>query len=159
MQWLQFGILIIISAIIQASLAGAKYKPDLLLILMVFFAIYAGRNQAIITSFAAGLAFDLVGFAIGPGIISFGILGAFLCNLTRVITIRRMPYQAITIFLMGLCSGFSIYLLNRIKGQPSNPDIKTIIFWTSLLSAVLGPFLFIPFGWLTRLNTSGHKRT
>jgi rod shape-determining protein MreD len=159
MRWFRFAVLVIAAVIIQAGLANFKYRPDLLLILMVFFSVYAGRKQAIVTSFITGFACDLIGFAIGPATLSFGLLGTLLSNLTRLVTIRKMTYQAFTIFFMGILSGFSIYLLNSIKGQTSNPNIYRLIFWTSLLSAIVGGFLFLPAAWWMGIDTAGRKRT
>jgi rod shape-determining protein MreD len=159
MRWFRFALLLIVAAIIQAGFADARYKPDILLILMSFSSIYSKTNDAIITSFLIGLACDLIGPAVGAGIISFGLLGSFLSYLNRVITIRRMPYQAVTIFIMGLLTGLSINFLNRFKSLPFNQDIYITILWTSLLSAVVGPLLFLPAAWWLRIDTTGRKRT
>jgi len=159
MRWFRFALLLIVAAILQAGFADARYKPDLLLILMTLSSIYSKTNDAIITSFLTGLACDLISPAVGAGIISFGLLGSFLSYLNRIITIRRMPYQAVTIFIMGILTGLSINLLNRFKSLPFNQDIYITILWTSLLSAVIGPLLFLPAAWWLRIDTAGRKRT
>ena len=127
MRWLRFAGLILFVAIVQASvLADLSSGPDLLLILLVFFCIYCDPHEAIITSFAIGFAADLIGVAMGPGIISFGVFGTLLACLHRVVALRKPSYQAIVIFVMGIATGILVYLLGFIKAQPK---IENIWLW------------------------------
>jgi rod shape-determining protein MreD len=82
-------------------------KPDLLLVVLVFSAIYFNTSDAVISSFSIGFAADLIGspLPMGPHMISFGVFGTLLAYLHRVIAIRRMPYQAMAIFVTGLLVG------------------------------------------------------
>jgi rod shape-determining protein MreD len=103
MRWFRFAVFISLVTILQAGLVDIiavttlNIKPDLLLILLVFFATYCNTSEAIITSFTIGFAADLIGSAMGSQIISFGLFGTALAYLHRVITIRKMPYQALAI--------------------------------------------------------------
>ena len=109
MRWFRFAILITSAAVLQAGfLARWNIRPDLLLILLVFFAVHSGTTEAIITSFVIGFAADLIGSSMGPQIISFGLFGTLLAYLHRLITIRKMPYQTAAIFTVGL---FAIHYL------------------------------------------------
>lgn len=161
MRWLRFGVFILIVAILQASiLAGLNIKPDLLLILLVFFAIYCGTTEAIITSFAIGFVADIIGYAMGPYTISFGLFGTLLAYLHRAVTIRKMPYQAAAIFITCLLAGVLAYLLTFLKGASvANGVHGVVLFWTALCSAIVGPFLFLPLAWWMRINTHrfGHR--
>ncbi|MEA3227269.1 MAG: hypothetical protein U9Q07_15070, partial [Planctomycetota bacterium] len=57
MRWFRFAILILAVTIVQKGmLAHFQFKPDLLLVLLVFFAVYCGTYEAIISSFAIGFA-------------------------------------------------------------------------------------------------------
>ena len=154
MRWLRFAVLICLVTVLQAGLlANLNIKPDLLLILLVFFAIYCNTTEAIITSFVIGFAADIIGYAMGPQTISFGLFGTALAYLHRVIAIRKMPYQAIAIFATCLLAGILVHFLTFLKGRPTFPEIYTVLFGTPLYSAIVGPFLFLPCAWWMRIKT------
>ena len=159
MRWLRFAVFILIVTVLQASLLNIiavtdlNIKPDLLLILLVFFAIYCNTSEAIITSFTIGFAADIIGPEMGPQIISFGLFGTALAYLHRVIAIRKMSYQSAAIFITGFLAGGVVYLLTYLKGQPTGSGIYAVLFGTSLYSALVGPFLFLLTGWWMRIKT------
>jgi rod shape-determining protein MreD len=159
MRWLRFAILILIATIIQAELikmiAISNIKPDLLIILLVFFAIYSTTTEAIIISFIIGIASDLIGPAMGPGMISLGLFGTLLAYLHRVIAIRKKPYQAAAIFITCLLAGILTYLLKlMITNSTSQQEFFSALFKTSLYSALVGPFFFLPCAWVMRIKTN-----
>lgn len=164
MRWLRFAVVILFVTVLQAGLINTVavtthgIKPDLLIILLVFFAIYCGPGDAIVTSFAIGLAADLIGPTMGPQIISFGIFGSALAYLHRYIAIRKMPYQAAAIFAVSVLAGIVAHFLAALKGAPPVPRIYGILLGTSLYSGIVGPFLFLPSAWLMRINTSRFSR-
>jgi len=159
MRWFRFAVLILTVTVLQASMldiiavTGLNVKPDLLLILLVFFAIYCNTSEAIITSFTIGFAADIIGPAMGPQIISFGLSGTVLAYIHRVIAIRKMAYQSAAIFIIGLLAGVVAHLLTYLKGQPTGSNIYAFLLGTSLYSALLGPFLFLPSAWWMRIKT------
>jgi rod shape-determining protein MreD len=158
---LRFAVLLCFVAVLQAGLLEHfDVRPDLLLVLLVFFAVYCDTSEAIITSFTIGFAADIIviSSAMGPRIISFGIFGTLLAYLHRVIAIRKMPYQAAAIFLTGLVAGAAAHFLAFLKGRPLPPDIYTFLFATPLYSAIVGPFLFLPLAWWMRIKTQRFSR-
>ncbi len=163
MRWFRFAVLILIAAMLQAGLVdiiavtGLNIKPDLLLIVLVFFAIYGSRSEAIITSFTIGFAADIIGSVMGPKMISFGLFGTALACLSGVIAIKKMPYQSLVIFLTALLAGLLAQFLISLKGQPTVPGTYTVIFGTALYSAIVGPFLFLPAAWWMRIKTHRFK--
>ncbi|MHC4657687.1 MAG: rod shape-determining protein MreD [Planctomycetota bacterium] len=159
MRWLRFAVLILIVTVLQAGLLeNLRIKPDLLLILVVFFAIYCNSFDAIITSFTIGFAADIIApVMMGPKIISFGLLGTLLAYLHRVIATRKMSYQALAIFIVAFLAGLLAHLLTFLKGGPTAPDFYTL-FWTSLCSALVGPFLFLPSAWWMHIKTHRFRR-
>ena len=165
MRWARFSAFIVVVALLQAGLGEALsvtelgIKPDLLLILMVFFAVYCNTTDAIVTSFATGFAADLIGHAMGPHMISFGVVGTLLAYLHKFIAIRQLLYQAAVIFVAGLLTGFAAYLLDMVKGHPAVGDINSFVSGTSLYSAVIGPFFFLPAAWLMRMKAQRFGRT
>jgi rod shape-determining protein MreD len=159
MRWFRFAVLLSLVTVLQASfLADLNIKPDLLLILLVFFAIYCNTSRAIITSFTIGFAADIIGSAMGPQIISFGLFGMALAYLRRVIVIRKMPYQALAIFITALLAGLLAHFLSFLKDEPVAPNIYAVLFWTSLCSSLVGPFLFLPSAWWMRIKTDRFRR-
>jgi len=164
MHWLRFAVLVVLAALLQADLLEvitiAGIKPDLLLILLVFFAVYLQTHEAIITSFVIGFMADLIGSSMGPGTISLGLLGSGLSYLSRYISLKRMPFQALAIFLLVLAGTFLAYPLKRIAAQPIYQDLYGELFATALYTAILGPFLFLPVAWWMhiRIHRQGKRR-
>jgi rod shape-determining protein MreD len=156
MHWLRFAVLLLLATVLQASFfADLNSKPHLLLILLVFFAVYCDTSDAIICSFVIGFTADLIGPTMGPCMISYGIFGSALAYLHRVITIRKIPYQIVAIFITALFVEALALLLNFLKGQPSPPKIFAPLFGIALYSSLVGPFLFLPFAWWMRIKKPG----
>jgi rod shape-determining protein MreD len=164
MRWFRFAVLVVIVTLLQASLVDIisvsrfNIKPDLLLILMVFFSIYCSQPEAIITSFTIGFAADIIGPAMGTRMLSFGLAGTMLAYLHGLITIQKMPQQSLMIFISGLFTGFAAHFLTFLKGQQAGANVYTVIFWTSAYSSLVGPFLFLPIGWWMRIKIGRYRR-
>jgi rod shape-determining protein MreD len=162
MRWFRFALLILAVTVLQKGLlARWSSKPDLLVILLVFFAIYYSTSDAIISSFTIGFAADLVGspMPMGPQMISFVLFGTLLAYLHRVIAIKRMPYQALAIFVTSVLTGFLTHLLAYIiKGEPVAANIYAVVFVSSLYSSIVGPFLFLPSAWWMRIKINRFGR-
>ncbi|MBN1796349.1 MAG: rod shape-determining protein MreD [Sedimentisphaerales bacterium] len=169
MQWLRFAVLVLFGTLLQAGLLDAVtiggVKPDLLIIFLVFFAIYmqtpdpassgarrSGGHEAIISSFIIGFAFDLIGTSMGPGTISLGLLGTGLFYLSRFIRLKRMLFQTATIFLTVLAAALLAYPARRIQGQPTYQQFWGPTLGTALYSAIVGPFLFLPIAWWMKIR-------
>jgi cell shape-determining protein MreD len=161
MRWLRFGVLVVVIAVAQTSFVRIVWilRPDIwpnfLVILLAFFSIYSDRRDAVITSFAIGFAADLanpgLGF-MGPRIISFGLLGTLLSDLNGVLSIRRMPSQAVTIFVLGAATFLLSFVLARFRTELPAVGFARELLWSPLLSGIIGPFLFLPLGWWMRMN-------
>lgn len=166
MRWLRFAVLVVVVTVVQASLldriavSSLSIKPDLLLILLVFFALYGvprssqkrraadfDISEAIISSFVIGFFADIIGPppTMGVRMISFGLFGTVMAQLFRAISLGRMFYQGGAIMLTGILAGILIRFLTSLKGQPSTALV--VVCWTCLYSAVIGPFLFLPSAW------------
>ena len=167
MHWLRFVLLVIAATILQVGIVGqnpgaaAGIRPDLLLVLLVFFATRCDPIDAVITSFALGFAADLLNPAaqfMGPQILSFGLFGTLLSDLHNVISIRRLPHQMGAIFLMGLVTSLLTYLLSLLRADAVPLSIAREFFWQPTLSAFIGPFLFPPIAWWMRMTKRGRRR-
>jgi len=165
MHWPRFAVLVLIATFLQArwintiAVTDMRVTPDLLLIAMVFFAVRCNESEAIITSFVLGFAADIAtsGFSMGPLIISFGLFGTALSYLHRLIAIKKVPHEAITILVIALGTGYLAWLLARVAGQ-SRPAGFGALLGTSIYSAVLGPVLFLLLDWLMRIKTRRRGR-
>lgn len=143
MRWLRFAFLITAAAVIQSSallstisLTDMRIKPDFLLILLVYFAINCDSYDAIICSFAIGFAADITGAAIGPHLISFGVIGTALAHIRKVILLKQTHQQAVTIFVMGILTYTIGSILMKFK-VPSAAAGMFKIFAVSIYSAIL----------------------
>jgi len=158
MRWFRFAVVIVIATVLQKSLVDiiavttADIKPDLLLILLVFFAIRCGPIEAVITSFSTGFAADIIGPTMGPQIISFGVFGTLLTDLHRIIALKKKSYQALGIFVTGFLTQLTALLLTVLAAEQVASNTYSKLFWTPLYSAILGPFLFLPMNWLMRIK-------
>jgi cell shape-determining protein MreD len=114
-------------------------------------------SDAIISSFIIGFAADLVGSPIpmGPHMISFGVFGTLLAYLNRVIAIRRLPYQALAIFVMGILAGVLTHVL---AGESLSRSMFAVVLVTSLYSGFVGPFLVAPSAWWIGIRTGRLRR-
>ncbi len=161
MRWVRFVVFVLVVTLLQAgvlelvAVTQLHIKPDLLLILLVFFAVYCDTTEAVITSFAIGFAADLANLSnpMGSYTISFGLFGTLLAYLRRVVNIKRMSYQASAIFITGFLAGLLGHLLSLLKGPAAGSGIYAAIFWTSLYSGFVGPFLFLPCAWWMHIKT------
>ena len=157
MRWIRFAVLICFAMIAQAAfLSKFNLRPDLLIILLVFFAIYNNTTEAIISSFSIGFAADLIGTSMGSQMLSFGILGTSLSYLTQVIAMRKKPYQALAIFVITILVGFLTNILNSFKNVPVQEF--NFILKTSIFSAIAGPLLIIPAAWWMKIKINRYRK-
>jgi rod shape-determining protein MreD len=157
MRWPRFAALVLVTTLLQANWVDAiavtrlEVTPDFLLIVMVFFAIRCDPTEAIISSFAIGFAADVVavatGFPMGPRIISFGLFGTGLAYMHRVITIRKMPHEALAVLVVGFGAGGLAILLALLAGRSPGPGGLSVLAGTSIYSGAVGPFLFLLLDW------------
>ena len=164
MRWFRFAVLVLVATILQTSLVGMislwGARPDLLLILLVFFAISIDPRDAIVASFAIGFAADLgnpIRGLMGPQIVSFGVFGTLLSDVHSIISIQRLSHQAATIFIVGVLTALLSYLLTFFKAESAAAHFAAQLFWQPLYSAILGPFLFFPIAWWMRMSRKGRK--
>jgi rod shape-determining protein MreD len=166
MRWLRFAVLLLVASVLQISLVGAlsvirpDIKPDLLLILLVFFAVRCTPRDAVITSFTIGFVADLTSPTMGlmgPRILSFGLFGTLLCDLQGVLSMRRAIYQALTIFVMGLLTATLSCLLRFLRAEAAATNLSAQLLWQPLYSAILGPLLSLPISWWMHMNRKSRR--
>jgi len=166
MKWLRAALLVCFIAVIQAGLANVlavtslNIKPDLLLALMVFFAVSSTSRDAIVLSFAIGFAADVItiGQPMGPRTISFGLIGTMLAHIHNVLVIRKISHQVVTVFFSGLLVFSISNFLTFLANHSVVTHAYTVVLGTSLYSSIAAPFLLLPSAWLMRMKTSRLNR-
>ncbi len=166
MRWFRFAVFVSLVAVLQASLLldiialpPLGSRPNLLLILLVFFAVYSNTTDAVITSFAIGFAADIsIGSTMVSQTISFGLFGTALAYLHRVIAIRKVHYQAIAIFIIAFMTGTLTHFLALLRGQSTVSNLYSAILATALYSSIVGPLFFLPAAWFMRIKTHRFSR-
>ena len=148
MHWIRFSFLILLVAFVQGGslpdLIALKVgaKPDFLLILLVFFALHCYGYEAIITSFAIGVAADIAAESLGPYFISFGLCGALLSGMRQFIAIRRTLHVIAAVVATGIVAGMLAYILALFRGQGWPSHAFSLLFGMAAYSAFLAPYLF-----------------
>ena len=165
-KWLWVALFICFVTVMQAGLASLvsvtslNIKPDLLLALMVFFAISSASRDAIVLSFAIGFAADVIaiGQPMGPRTISFGLIGTMLAHVHNVLVIRKIPHQVIAVFFSGMLTGSISNFLTFLANHSVAANAYTVVLGTSLYSSIAAPFLLLPAKWLMRIKTNQFNR-
>jgi|GEM_PF-986795 rod shape-determining protein MreD len=151
MKWYRFALLILATTVIGSSalmdvisLTEQHIKPQLLLIMLVYFAINANGYDAIICCFAVGLAADLTGTLIGPYFLSYGIIGTVLSQVRKMVILKTTTQQALAIFITGLFVQLTAVILMKFKAaSPANAGFS-VTMMTSMYSAILWFLIRIP---------------
>jgi len=139
------------------ALSEAQIKPNLLLILMVFFSIHCTAQEAIVSAFLIGLFADLIGSGMGPQLLAFGVIGSLISEIRHILVMRRIPQQMIVVFAAGCLSGMIALVLFKIKSCPLPTHSAHLILWQPLYSACLAGPLFWVLQQVTSLHHSKHR--
>jgi rod shape-determining protein MreD len=165
MHWTRLVLVILLATILQLMLnnfLNFAFRPDMLIIVMVFFVANTEGNWPIIAAFVAGFAADLISpMSMGPHTIAFGVTGSLLALARRSVTLDNAVFVGITIFLICCVAGaFSQFLISFRQPTPSGAYLS--LLWASLASAVIGPYIYSILGaasefFGTRQHHSNHR--
>jgi rod shape-determining protein MreD len=166
MHWTRLVLVILLATILQLALNNflpIAFRPDLLIIVMVFFVANTEGNWPIIAAFAVGFAADLISpvSMMGPHTIAFGVTGSLLALARRSITLDNAVFVGIAVFIVCYIAGvLSQFLISFHQQTP--PGAYLSLLWASLASAVIGPYIYSMlraasdfFG--TRQHRTGHR--
>jgi rod shape-determining protein MreD len=149
MRWIRFSIILLVATILNTgdlldlvSVGSLHIRPDLLLIILVFFASNCGMFEAIIASFAIGLAADISGSVMGPYTISFGLFGSLISQLRKVIIMKRMVHQCGAIVATGLLAGGLAHFLAHIKTHELTSNLYIALAGSAVYSGIIGPLIW-----------------
>jgi rod shape-determining protein MreD len=145
MHWTRLALVLLIAAVLQLvlnSFLNFAFRPDLIVIAMVFFVCNTEGLWPIISAFSCGFAADLVSsMAMGPHTIGFGIAGSLLAVARRSVSIDNPVFVAIAVFLT-CCIGEAVAQIMIGFRQPTPAGAYTGLLWMALASAVIGPYIY-----------------
>ena len=142
MRWIAYFILVYIAIGLQVGLQAhirtdGGSRPDLILLAVIFIALNAPRDQALLGSFGIGLVTDLV--TVGPlGLyaLSYSIVGMFVVSAQELVS-RSHP---VTHFAVGLAGGLLAGVMVLIHGWIKGPGTSiSVMLGSALYTAVLAP--------------------
>lgn len=147
------GVIVILAFILQntvfTTLSMNGVKPNLLLIITVFFGFAAGLNNGMITGFSCGLLCDIFfGSYIGIYSFIFMLAGAFGGAMAKVFYQDDVIFPYLTIALTDGLFGLVYYVfMFLVRGRFVFGDyMKSVIIpeilYTLILSFVCLPFLY-----------------
>jgi rod shape-determining protein MreD len=141
---IRLALVILMAAVLQVALNNLlnfAFRPDLLVILLIFLVANTDGNWPIIVAFAVGFAADLISLPIGPHMIAFGVAGSLLALARRSMTFDNPIFVALTILVFCVVAGAFAQLLISFR-QQNPPGAYISLLWTGLASAVIGPYLY-----------------
>jgi len=159
MRWGRFLLVLLVATLLNTgnllnmiSVGSMNIKPDLLLILLLFFGIHFDVNEVILASFVIGFAADISGAAMGPYIISFGLFGSLISQMRKVVIMKRMVHQCTAIFTLCLIAGGLAQILILFKNHNTTSNVYMVLVGTAIYSGLIGPLVWFILlalqGWL-----------
>jgi rod shape-determining protein MreD len=144
MHWTRLALVIVVAAVLQVvinNLLTFAFKPELIIIVMVFLVANTDGLWPVIAAFSCGFAADLTtSMSMGPHMIAYGVVGSGLAFARRSISIDNPVFVAIAVFVVCYMSESLAQILTSLRQQtPSGAYI--LLIWASLASAVVGPYL------------------
>ncbi|HEA47270.1 MAG TPA: rod shape-determining protein MreD [bacterium] len=143
-----FLFLLIFQATSLNRLSILGVKPDLLLILVIFFGLYKGPLSGAWCGFLAGILLDTFSpVPLGTNALSKTILG-FLAGVVAPLLYFETPLtQGFLLFIGMLLEGMILFILlsSFHLAPPLSYSLRYIILPASLYTALLTPLLFYTF--------------
>lgn len=165
MRYFVMTVLFFIGLILQSTLFShltvAGVKPDVILVLLIFYSLLHGPTEGALMGLAGGLLQDLLfGQNIGMNTLSKLATGYVFGALEKKIYKENLLIPMIALFvatffnetLLYLLRWFA-YLISPVGGQPMNyfTSVHDVIFSAAIYNSCLAPFIY------SRFYKSSHK--
>jgi rod shape-determining protein MreD len=145
MRWPAFFILVYLAVGLQIGMGdfvrigGAGARPDLVLLAVIFIAIHAPRDAALLGAFTIGLVKDMTTLSpLGLYAIAYSLVGMFIVS-TQECVYRAHPVTHVTLGFVGsLLAGAVVLIHGWIKGPPASLGE---VFGSALYTALLAPLI------------------
>ncbi len=112
MHWIAFAILAYVVCVLQTTIMALievhHVRPDLLILVAVFYALLARRGDALIAAWILGLAADLNGLslhergAVGVHALAFGFCALLTCRFREIVFREHLLTYAVTVVVWTL---------------------------------------------------------
>nr|WP_314991966.1 rod shape-determining protein MreD [uncultured Treponema sp.] len=122
--------------------------PDLILILVVYTALYNGSTAGVTVGFFSGLLFDFLSLApLGLHSWIFILIGFLYGILYRKYNVRRILFPLVLVFSATLLKAFFLFALRFLFGQSIQTyNMVSMAFWSeTALNTLCAPVLFALF--------------
>jgi len=132
-------ILALIVAVLPLPQPLDAARPDLLLLLVIYWALSAPRIAGLLFAWLCGLAIDVVkGILLGQHALAFLVVAYLTHKFQLRLRIFPLGQQTATVFMLLAVYQFIVFWLDGIIGQP----VTTWMRWLPVISgAVLWPIL------------------
>jgi rod shape-determining protein MreD len=143
MRWIAYAILAYIAVGLQTGLAGYTdvygAPPSLILLAVIFIAVNAPREPALVGGFVLGVLQDLLTQApLGLYAFSYGLVAMFVVS-TQEIVYREHPLTHFSLALTGALMTGGILVLH---GLVRTPRVSLVSAFTgAVYTALLAPFV------------------
>ena len=135
--YLAIGLQIGLGDFVRVGGSGAR--PDLVLLAVIFIAIHAPRDAALLGAFGIGLVKDMTTLSpLGLYAIAYSLVGLFTSS-TQELVYRAHPVTHVMLgFFGGLLAGGVVLVHGWIKGPPASLGE---VFGSALYTALLAPLV------------------
>lgn len=158
MRWIPFVILLYIGAVMQTTIAPMieihDIRPDLLIILAVYYALYAPRYDALLACWCTGFLIDLTSISyathsnVGVHAVGLGVAGILIVGL-RDYTIQDSPLTQMLYCLATKLFVASIMILHMIYVLDTEGvaiRFLAVGCWEAVYTGLMAPYAF----WMLR---------
>ena len=143
MRWFAYFILVYLAIGLQIGMGdfvrvgGSGARPDLVLLAVIFIAIHAPRDAALLGAFGIGLVKDMTTLSpLGLYAIAYSLVGMFI-SATQELVYRAHPVTHVLLGFAGsLLAGGVVMIHGWIKGPPAS---FAEVFGSALYTALLAP--------------------
>lgn len=145
MRWPAFFILVYLAVGLQlgvgdfARVGAAGARPDLVLLAVLFIAIHAPRDAALLGAFAVGLVKDVTTLSpLGLYAVAYSVVAMFTVT-AHAYVYRAHPVTHVVLgFFASLLAGAIVLIHGWIKGPPAS---LAEVFGSALYTALLAPLV------------------
>lgn len=123
--------------------------PDLILILVVYIALYNGTVAGVTAGFFSGLIFDFLSLApLGLHAFMFTVIGFIYGILYRKYNVRRLIFLLVLALSATFLKALLLFVLRFLFGQSIQVYSMTALpFWfEAAANTLVGPLFFVLFG-------------
>ncbi len=151
MRWIPFALLLYLTAVLQTALVPfieiQAVRPDLMVVLAVYYAMHARRYDALIACWIVGLVADLAGTSytqagysnLGISALTLGLIGLAIVNMRELTFRESMTSQLIITFAAKLSLNLAIgsHMLYVLNDWGRFGDVLVISLWQGIYTAAI----------------------